>query len=105
MVLIVDIRRTPGVEENNLVAWLNHYHIEVVYVLTKSDKLTRSKLAARQKAIAAELGVGVDATILFSAKTRLGKDAVWSSINALAGLTTHNPASTGKRIREKGIQK
>ena len=94
VVLILDIRRTPGIEENNLVGWLKQYHIEVVYVLTKSDKLTRSKWVVRRKAIAAALGVDVTATILFSAKTRLGKDAVWSAIQALAQSRNNGPAST-----------
>jgi len=94
VVLILDIRRTPGIEENNLVGWLKSYHIEVVYVLTKSDKLTRSKRVVRRKAIAAALGVDIETTILFSAKTRLGKDAVWSAIHALAQSRNNGPAST-----------
>ena len=95
VVLILDIRREPRVEEDNLVAWLNRYHIQVVYVLTKSDKLKRSKLAARQKAVADSLGVSEDATILFSAKTRTGRDAVWSAIQALVETTPAGQASDG----------
>ena len=86
VILIIDVRRMPGVEETNLVAWLNRYHIDVVYVLTKTDKLGRSKLSLQQKSIAAALGVGVDATVIFSAKTRSGRDAVWAAIKGLAGL-------------------
>jgi GTP-binding protein len=86
VVLIIDIRRTPAAEETNLVAWLNRYHIEVVYVLTKSDKLGRSRLSLKQKSIAAALGVSVADTILFSAKNRAGRDAVWAAIKNLTDI-------------------
>jgi len=35
VVLIMDLRRTPGPEEMNMLDWLNHYDIPSVPVLTK----------------------------------------------------------------------
>jgi len=43
LVLIMDSRRTPGLEESALVDWLNRHQIATVLVLTKIDKLSRSR--------------------------------------------------------------
>jgi GTP-binding protein len=87
VILIIDIRRTPGDEEKNLVAWLTRNHLEIGYVLTKADKLSRSKISVQQKKIAAALEIAVNTTVPFSAKTRLGKDAVWAAIKRMAGFS------------------
>ena len=39
--LIMDIRRTPKAEERNFIDWLHMYHIPVIPVLTKADKLKK----------------------------------------------------------------
>jgi GTP-binding protein len=83
VVMIMDIRRTPGPEEHNLVEWLEHYRISILLVLTKSDKLKRSKQDAQKRRIADALGMRSDELILFSAKTRLGKNRLWDAIAAL----------------------
>ena len=43
VVVIMDIRRTPREEEQNLIAWLKHYSIAKILVLTKADKLSKTK--------------------------------------------------------------
>ena len=80
VVLILDIRRTPGIEEKNFIDWLEIYHRTPILVLTKADKLSKSAQKKQRQAIAAALGVNDAALILFSAKTRLGKPEVWSAI-------------------------
>ncbi len=51
VVVILDIRRTPREEEHNLIEWLEHYAIPSILVLTKTDKLSKIKLA-KQRAVA-----------------------------------------------------
>jgi GTP-binding protein len=80
VVLILDIRRIPGIEEQNFIDWLRLYHRTPILVLTKADKLSRSAQKKQRQAIGAALGVNESALILFSAKTRLGKQEVWSAI-------------------------
>ncbi len=80
VVLILDIRRIPGIEEQNFIDWLMFYRRKPILVLTKADKLSRTVQIKQRKAIGAALGMDVSALTLFSAKTRLGKPEVWSAI-------------------------
>jgi GTP-binding protein len=83
VVIIMDIRRLPREEEQNLIHWLAHYTIASILVLTKTDKLSKTKLIKQQAAIIKVLAVAKEDVILFSAKTRRGKDAVWDAILSL----------------------
>ena len=83
VVEIIDIRRVPGKEERNLLDWLSHYHIPCILVVTKADKLSKTKQRGQEKVIAEALSVDREALILFSAKSRQGKDAVWQAVERL----------------------
>ncbi|MFC1811992.1 ribosome biogenesis GTP-binding protein YihA/YsxC [Thermodesulfobacteriota bacterium] len=83
VVLIMDIRRTPGEEELNFLDWLAYHRIPFILILTKTDKLSKAKQKQRHQSIGKALGVGDNDLILFSAKSRFGKDAVWDAITAL----------------------
>jgi GTP-binding protein len=80
VVLILDVRRIPGVEELNFIDWLALYHRPSILVLTKADKLSKSAQKSQRQTIGAALGVDESNLILFSAKTRLGQSMVWSAI-------------------------
>ncbi len=84
--IIMDIRRLPREEEQNLIGWLAHYSIASILVLTKTDKLSKTKLIKQQAAIVNALAVAKEDVILFSAKTRRGRDAVWNAILTLTDL-------------------
>ena len=83
VVVILDIRRTPREEEHNLIAWLAHYAIARILVLTKADKLSKTKQDKQRAAVAGSLAVNADDLILFSAKTRKGREDVWRAIEHL----------------------
>jgi GTP-binding protein len=83
VVVILDIRRTPREEEHNLIAWLEHYTIASILVLTKADKLSKTKLTKQRAAVARSLALDVSDLILFSAKSRKGREDVWQAIERL----------------------
>ena len=83
VVLIMDIRRTPGPEELNFMDWLDQYELPSILVLTKSDKLLKTKQKSHQTAVSEALSVDESRLILFSAKSRQGKDNVWGAIEKL----------------------
>ena len=83
VVLIMDIRRIPRQEEMNMLDWLNHYDIPSVPVLTKSDKLSKTKQKKQLAEIANTLSADKNSLILFSAKSRQGKDEVWDAVKKL----------------------
>jgi GTP-binding protein len=86
VVVILDIRRSPREEEHNLIAWLEHYSIARILVLTKADKLSKTKQAKQTAAVARSLDVDSSELILFSAKSRLGREDVWDALIALTEL-------------------
>jgi GTP-binding protein len=86
VVIIMDIRRIPGQEELNLLGWLNHYSIAGIVVLTKTDKLPKSKQVQQHKLIARALEMDSKNFILFSAKSRRGKNTLWNAILPLIGI-------------------
>ncbi len=83
LILIVDIRRTPGKEEDDLLHWLDHHGIACRVVATKADKLSRNKQIRPLRNIAARLGVAGETLALFSAKSGMGRDTVWDQIEAM----------------------
>ncbi len=86
VVLIMDLRRIPGMQELNFIEWLRVHTIPEILVLTKSDKLSKNKQTTQKKTIADALGVPKEQPILFSAKSRMGKDDLWDALEELIGV-------------------
>jgi GTP-binding protein len=86
VVVIMDIRRIPRQEEHDLIDWFKYFSIAGILVLTKTDKLSKPKRLKQHIAIAEALVVAPDKLILFSAKSRQGKDAIWDAILSLTEL-------------------
>jgi GTP-binding protein len=83
VVLIMDIRRMPGEKELNLIHWLNHFKIATIMVLTKSDKLSKTKQINQHKLIAKALRIDKPELHIFSARSRLGREDIWQAIEKL----------------------
>jgi GTP-binding protein len=80
VVLLMDLRRTPKVEEFDLMDWLHHHKVPTILVLTKSDKLSRTKQQQQRRNAADILGVDREDLLLFSAKSGKGKEVLWELI-------------------------
>ncbi|RLC26348.1 MAG: YihA family ribosome biogenesis GTP-binding protein [Deltaproteobacteria bacterium] len=83
IVLIMDIRRIPGKYELDIMDWLFHYDIPAVLIMTKADKLSKTKQIKQHFLISKALSVDKNGLILFSAKSRQGKDNVWDAVEKL----------------------
>ena len=83
LILLIDIRRKPEKEEFELIQWMQAHELPHLIVLTKSDKLSKSKQAKQQAAACLHLNRDRDGIILFSSKTRKGRDTIWGEINNL----------------------
>ncbi|MFW5908902.1 MAG: ribosome biogenesis GTP-binding protein YihA/YsxC [Desulfosalsimonas sp.] len=83
VVLLQDIRRMPGGEEEELLDFLGHFRIPAIIVLTKSDKLSKNKQNAQAKRIRQALDLEEEETLCFSAKSRHGADSLWEMISRL----------------------
>lgn len=84
VVVIVDIRRDLEKEERELMEWLEQEGKNVIPVLTKVDKLSRSERELRVRQMEKDLSGIVSAKpILFSAKTREGRKEIWDRLLSL----------------------
>lgn len=84
--VLLDIRHDPRDEELSLLEWFDQFHIPYLIVLTKADKLSKSKQMLQHQRIADVLSCPKERLIVFSAKTRKGKDQVWSDFLTFFGL-------------------
>ena len=85
LVLLIDIRRDPGKEESDLVKWLESHGMPYLIVLTKADKVSKTQQAKRLAAISSQMNRDPGGIILFSTKTRQGRETVLDEINRLIG--------------------
>ena len=87
VVVILDIRREPSRGDINLINWLSQYGIACIPVLTKADKVSRNQSFSRAKGIASKLAGDIqDEPIVFSARTREGRQEIWERINRVTDL-------------------
>jgi GTP-binding protein len=81
VVLIMDIRREPTERDLDLLSWLRHYGITPILTLTKADKLSKGQALSRARQVAQEMDGALGPAIVFSAKTREGRDEIWRRID------------------------
>lgn len=93
MVVLVDIRRDPGVEEQDLIAWLEGRGVPSLVVATKVDKISRGRRSARLSAIGKTLGL-TEPPVAFSALSGEGRPAVFARVLDACGLLP-DPAREG----------
>jgi len=75
VLILVDVRRGPGEEERMLADYLDRAGIAYTWVLTKCDKLGRSRLATRLRELAGEFSMVEP--IVASAVRGDGVDRIW----------------------------
>jgi GTP-binding protein len=85
--LLVDLRRGLEAEERDLLAWLARERIPANLVLTKADKLSASRGAARLREIAREIDLAPERLALVSSRTRRGLATVVEWIRLWTGVT------------------
>ena len=79
-ILLLDIRRKPGVEECNLLDWFTMQDRRCLVVATKADKVPKSQRAKAIKAISKSLGVAGRDIVAFSALSKEGRESIWATI-------------------------
>ena len=74
MVCLLDARRDPRELDIQLMSWLISHEVPFIYVVTKTDKLSRNELSQRLKIIRRKMSAPPDLDFIpFSAKTGKGK--------------------------------
>jgi GTP-binding protein len=83
LVLLMDIRRDARKEEFEMAEYLTSKGMPFLVVLTKADKLSKTQQAKRLDAICSQLDRDKNGVILFSAKTRKGRQTILDEIDNL----------------------
>ena len=83
LILLMDIRRDPGKEEIDMVRWLETEQIPCLLVLTKADKLSKTKQLKQLDVACSVFNRDRNGIVLFSAKTRQGRQTIWDEIHNL----------------------
>lgn len=85
IVQIMDLRHPISPHDINLWSWLDGKKIPAIPVLTKADKLHRTKWGPLAQSAGRLLGIPPADLIVFSAQTHHGRDELLSRIEALIG--------------------
>ncbi len=83
LILLTDIRRGPEKEEDELTRWMEDHDLPYLMVLTKADKLSKSSQQKRLSEVCARIGRDRNEVILFSSKTKLGRETILEEIRQL----------------------
>ena len=75
----------PEKEESDMVEWLEAHEMPYLVILTKSDKLSKTNQQKRLSSICSQLNRDTNSVILFSAKTKLGRETILDEIENLTG--------------------
>ncbi len=79
----IPVRREPTSGDLDLLNWLWHHGIPSIPILTKADKLSRQKAGKQAALIKRQIKeVCPTAPIVFSAKTKQGRQEIWEQIHA-----------------------
>ncbi|MCL2168587.1 MAG: ribosome biogenesis GTP-binding protein YihA/YsxC [Defluviitaleaceae bacterium] len=84
IVQLIDIRHPPSKLDLQMVQWLRHYDVRIIFALTKMDKINRSQIPKHTKIIREALGAGSDDILIpFSSETKQGKEELLEVIEKI----------------------
>jgi GTP-binding protein len=90
VVVIIDIRRGFSNADLDLLHFLERFGKKAIVVLTKADKLSRQQRRSTMNEIGDRLAqIHEEGPILFSAKTREGREEVWKKVLGFMGIDTY----------------
>ncbi len=74
IIFLLDIRRIPNELDKIINNWIKDLtDIEVIYILTKVDKLSKNEVKKQKEKIALELNIDINNFILYSVPKKIGK--------------------------------
>lgn len=83
IVLLIDIRHEASENDRMMYEWIKYYHIPVVIVATKLDKIKKSQLKKHLSIIKNSIKLNAEDEIIpYSSKTKEGREELWQKISA-----------------------
>ncbi len=84
LLLLLDIRHAPSAEDRQMFQWIIYYGIPFTLVVTKADKLTRSKQKQAANVAAKDLGAP-PAAIAYSSQSAVGREELAARLGEIYG--------------------
>jgi GTP-binding protein len=82
--LLIDMRHDPSANDRQMYDWIQSNGFEPIIIATKLDKLKRSEIQKKIKAIRSGLSMKPDSILIpFSAQTKQGREEIWNLIDSL----------------------
>lgn len=78
--LLLDIRHLPTEQDKQMVNFIVYNALPFMVIVTKADKLAKSKVSSSVKAIAKELNLREEVFLVSSSETSFGKDKILNYI-------------------------
>jgi GTP-binding protein len=82
-VQLIDARHDPTAEDREMARYLAALGVPTLFVVTKVDKLSRSRREPQLRRIVQQLGVDPDQVVPFSARTGEGRDHLLEALEDL----------------------
>ena len=74
IIFLLDIRRIPNENDKIINNWIKSLiDINVIYILTKADKISKNEIKRQKEKIAFELNIDINNFILYSVPKKIGK--------------------------------
>jgi GTP-binding protein len=89
VILLVDARRTVKSEETDFVQWLNEQNLPWCVVITKIDKLPKTKWETISQKVKTAFNMKKK-PLIFSAPKRIGIEPLWNEISKNVNLWDQN---------------
>ena len=84
VVLLIDVRRTPGKEDFQMIEWLASRDTPYIFAVTKSDKVGKNELQRRIATLVRAFGLEDDSSLVpVSARTGMGIDDLLGVIGSV----------------------
>lgn len=83
VILLLDIRREPNTDDASLIRWFETFSIPFLVVLTKSDKISKSKCSTQQKIIKEFFLLKDEELLCFSAINGEGRKEILKRIMSI----------------------
>lgn len=100
VVQLLDARRDPTPDDQQVLDFLSDVGVPTLVVLTKTDKLPRAQVAGRIAAIAAQVGLDTEQCLAFSAHTNVGRDELAEAVVSLIAAPPWRDAAEAERMGE-----
>jgi len=101
VVLLVDGRHEPSMNDINMLHWIQSFGYESIVIATKMDKLSRNQQIKSIGVIAKTLEIKTHQVFPFSAMTKAGKEQLWEKFDALVEEGLSNDGLSNEELNNK----